>query len=213
MPTEVSSSTRPAALREARWSVTFKREALKWSRTLHIYLSLSAFVMFLFFAVTGVMLTHDSFGLDVVQTTEAEASLPASIAKSSEESAVVAAARSAFKITIPVTQFNPSDDQIEIDFAGPSRRAQVFIERNSGKAQATFENRGFVGLMADLHKGAETGWAWRYLLDITSVWIALSSISGMIMLLALPKRRRLGLIISVAGALITLVAYAAYVPR
>jgi len=117
------------------------------------------------------------------------------------------------KITIPVTQFNPSDDQIEIDFTGPSRRAQVFITRESGEVQATFENRGFIGLMADLHKGAETGWAWRYVLDITSVWIALSSITGMIMLLALPKRRRLGLIITVVGALITLAAYAVYVPR
>ncbi len=213
MPTEVSPSTRAAAPREARWSVIVKREALKWSRTLHIYLSLSAFAMFLFFAVTGVMLTHDSFGLDVVKTTEAMGSISVSIAKSTDENAIIAAVRSALKITMPVTQFNPSDDEIEVDFAGPSRRAQIFIQRDSGEARATFENRGVVGLMADLHKGAETGWAWRYVLDITSVWIALSSITGMIMLLALPKRRRLGLIITVLGALITLVAYAAYVPR
>jgi hypothetical protein len=213
VPTEVSPSTRPAAAREAHWSVNFKREALKWSRTLHIYLSLSAFVMFLFFAITGVMLTHDSFGLDVVKTTEAKATIPVSIAKGTDENTIIAAVRSALKITIPVTQFNPSDDQIEIDFAGPARRAQIFIQRDSGEALATFENRGFVGLMADLHKGAETGWAWRYVLDITSVWIGLSSLTGMIMLLALPKRRRLGLVITVAGALITLVAYAAWVPR
>ena len=190
MATEVSPSPRPAVtpLGAAHWSVRLKREALKWARTLHIYLSLSAFAMFLFFAVTGVMLTHDSFGLDVVQTTEAKATIPGPIAKGDDENAITTAARSALNITIPVTQFTPGDDQFEIDFAGPSRRAQVFIQRNSGDAQATFENRGFVGLMADLHKGAETGWAWRYLLDITSVWIALSSITGMIMLLALPKR-------------------------
>jgi uncharacterized protein len=214
VPTEVYPSPRPsAAPRKGHWSVTLKREALKWSRTLHIYLSLSAFVMFLFFAVTGVMLTHDSFGLDVVKAVEAKSTIPVTVAKGTDENAIVAAVRAALKITIPVTQFNPADDQIEIDFAGPSRRAQVFITRDSGEAHATFENRGFIGLMADLHKGAETGWAWRYVLDITSVWIALSSITGMIMLLALPKRRRLGLIITVVGALIAIAAYAAYVPR
>jgi len=198
---------------KAPWAVHFRREAIKWSRTLHIYLSLSAFSMFLFFAVTGVMLTHDSFGLDQVQTTMATHTLPVAIAKSGDRSAIVDAVRRAFGIRLPLTQFTVSDDEIEVTFAGPARRAEVVIQRGDGIAEASFDSRGFVGLMADLHKGAETGWVWRGVLDVVSVWIGLSSISGMIMLLALPKRRRLGLIIAVVGALFALTAYTVYVPH
>ncbi len=191
----------------------WKREILKWSRTIHIYLSLSAFFMFLFFAITGVMLTHDSFGMDQMVATNGTGKIAADVAMKGDPVAVEAAVRAAFHITVPLANFNPADDEIEITFAGPARRAQVFIDRDSGESQTTFEDRGFVGLMADLHKGAETGWAWRALLDVVSVWIALSSITGVIMLLAMPKRRALGLIFGVLGGIITIALYAIYVPR
>lgn len=191
----------------------WKREILKWSRTIHIYLSLSAFFMFLFFAVTGVMLTHDSFGMDQMVATNGAGKIAADVAMKGDPAAVEAAVRAAFHITVPLANFNLADDEIEITFAGPARRAQVFIDRASGEAQTTFEDRGFVGLMADLHKGAETGWAWRALLDVVSVWIALSSITGVIMLLAMPKRRALGLIFGVLGGIVTIALYAIYVPR
>jgi hypothetical protein len=193
--------------------VHLKRETLKWARTIHIYFSMSAFLMLLFFAGTGVMLTHDSFGLDQVQATSGQSKISPEVAKAGEENAVIEAARKAFGITIPLTNFNPSDDQIELAFAGPSKRAQVFVHRDTGEAEANFEARGFVGLMADLHKGAETGWVWRGLLDVVSVWIAISSITGFIMLLQMPKRRALGLVITVVGTVITLAAWAIYVPR
>jgi len=169
--------------------------------------------MLLFFAVTGVMLTHDSFGLDQVETTSAQSKLAAEVARAGEQDAVVAAARAAFDIRLPLTNFNPGDQEIELAFAGPSRRAQIFVRRETGEAEASFESRGFVGLMADLHKGAETGWAWRGLLDVVSVWIALSSITGLIMLLQLPKRKALGLLITVLGTVLTLAIYVIYVPR
>lgn len=169
--------------------------------------------MLLFFAVTGVMLTHDSFGMDVVQARSGSATIDAAVARAGEQEAVVAAVRKAFGISIPLTNYNPSDEEIELAFAGPSKRAQVFVKCASGEAEATFEARGFVGLMADLHKGAETGWAWRGLLDVVSVWIALSSITGFIMLLALPKRQALGLVFTVVGTIITLAVYAIWVPR
>ena len=123
------------------------------------------------------------------------------------------AVRAAFHISLPLINFSESDDELELTFAGPARRAQVFIDRDSGECQVTLEDRGMVGLLADLHKGAETGWAWRYLLDVVSVWIVLSSITGIIMLLAMPKRRALGLVFGVLGGLITIAAYAVYVPR
>jgi hypothetical protein len=148
-----------------------------------------------------------------VQATSQKGKLAADVAKAGEQDAVTAAVRSAFGISVPLTNFNPSDDEIEIAFAGPSKRAQVFVQRATGESEATFESRGFVGLMADLHKGAETGWVWRGLLDVVSVWIALSSITGLIMLLGLPKRQAMGLLVTAIGTIVTLAAYVIYVPR
>jgi len=213
-PTQVLREPKQQAARgEATWASHFKREALKWSRTLHIYLSLSAFAMLLFFAVTGVMLTHDNFGMGLPQITTAEHTLAKDVAASRDQTAVVNAVRSAFGITLPLTQFTNDEDQMELSFAGPSRHTQVVIHRDTGVAEGSFESRGWVGVLADLHKGAETGWVWRGVLDVVSVWIGLSSITGFIMLLALPKRRALGLLITVAGTIVTLIAYAIYVPR
>src|SRR4249920_261957 len=39
------------------------RQALRWARTLHVYLTLFGFVLLLFFAVTGFMLNHENWFL------------------------------------------------------------------------------------------------------------------------------------------------------
>ena len=76
-----------------------------------------------------------------------------------------------------------------------------------------FESRGFVGIIADLHKGAETGWVWRAVMDVVSVWLVLSTITGFLMLLSLPKRRRLGLIFASLATVAVAMTYVFYVPR
>ncbi len=51
------------------------REVARWGLTLHIYISMTGFLLVLFFAVTGLTLNHDNFGLDGprVATTHAHA--------------------------------------------------------------------------------------------------------------------------------------------
>jgi hypothetical protein len=191
----------------------FTRGVLKWSRTLHVYFSLLGLLMFLFFALTGIMLTHDSFGLDQVQSTMRQITLPPGIVTRGDQAAIVRELRSSAEITLPETNYVADPDQIEATFAGPGKRTQARINREDGSTELVFENRGWVGLIADLHKGAETGWVWRGVMDVVSVWLILSTITGFLMLLSLPKRLRVGLICASLATVAVAVAYVFYVPR
>jgi hypothetical protein len=89
----------------------------------------------------------------------------------------------------------------------PGDRAQVRIDRKTGKGELHRERRGWIGAAADLHKGAATGPVWRLLMDLTCLWIAVSTITGFLMVLSLPKRKAWGLISVAAGTVAAIAAY------
>ncbi|MCX6613369.1 MAG: PepSY-associated TM helix domain-containing protein [Acidobacteria bacterium] len=179
------------------------KELMKWSRNLHIYVSLLGFTLFLFFALSGIQLTHESFGLDEAKATDQALSLPLKLAQQAQREQVL----SHLKTGLGVERFEVREREIEISLMSPGQRAQVRIDRATGKGEIHREQRGWIGAMADLHKGAATGWVWRLLMDITCVWIVVSSITGFLMVLTLPKRKAWGLISVAAGTILAILAY------
>lgn len=179
------------------------REAVKLARTLHIYISLLGFLLFVFFGVTGVLLNHDSFGLDRVQRTVTAFRL--TVAPGASRSAVIEQVREIHRIRLPATQASGTADDFEVTFAGPGRRVQVSLRR--GEGEITTESRGWAGVINDLHKGADSGQWWRWVLDASSVLLAASSVTGVILLLSLPKRRAWGLVALAAGSVVVLAVY------
>lgn len=192
---------------------TWTRDTLKWARNIHIYVSLIGFLMFLFFAGTGILLNHDSFGMDVARTSEREATLPVALARAAEKDAVVQSLRAVAAVTLPLTQYNAQPDDIEVTFTGPGRRIQALVDRKTGAVRITDENRGLAGQLADLHKGAASGAVWKAILDGVSILLGVSSLSGIVMLIALPKRRRTGLLLAAAGTVTAVVTWLIWVPK
>jgi hypothetical protein len=192
---------------------TFTRETARWARTLHIYISLVGFLMFGFFAVTGILLNHDSFGFDQTNSTQKKISLPVEIARVGDQAAVAAALQDALGMRLSVTQYNARPDEIDATMAGPGQRAQVAIHRQDGAAEVTLESRGMAGRLADLHKGAESGGVWRAVLDAVSVLLAVSSLTGLIIVMSLPRRRKWGLFAASAGTVAAGLAYLIWVPK
>jgi hypothetical protein len=64
----------------------------------------------------------------------------------------------------------------------------------------------------DLHRGRDAGEAWRWVIDISAVLILLALVSGVILWLALPKRRTLGIVSLVLGGAVTVAFYLILVP-
>ena len=173
------------------------------SRTLYIYVSLVGFSLFLFFAVTGVQLTYESFGLDEAKAADTPVAVDAALALAANREQVLAA----LGISLTVERFEVRDDEIALSLMHPGDRAQVRIDRKTGKGEIHREQRGWVGAIADLHKGAATGPVWRRLMDLTCRWIVVSTLTGFLMVLSLPKRKAWGLISVAAGTIMAIAAY------
>jgi hypothetical protein len=71
---------------------------------------------------------------------------------------------------------------------------------------------GLFAVLNDLHKGRDSGTAWGVLIDISAVLMTLVSLSGMLLIFFLQKKRLSGLLAAAAGAVLCYLAYLAWVP-
>ena len=70
-----------------------------------------------------------------------------------------------------------------------------------------------MGRLGDLHKGFDSGTVWYWTIDVAALLIVTSSLTGIITLLALRHRRRVGFTIGALGVLTVLVIYELWVPK
>ena len=166
----------------------------KWSRALHIYLSMLGLVMILFFAATGFILNHDDwFGLATSQTTQSEGQVPVALLAAPDKLGLVEKLRADFRVAGALDSFDVQEDQLSLAFKSPARRVEVSVDRKTGHVALTRESHGAVARLADLHKGTDAGPAWRLVIDLTALMLVISCVTGIVLWLLVPKWRPLGL--------------------
>jgi hypothetical protein len=193
-----------------RW---IRARLLKLNRTVHVYLTLLGLAMMLFFAVTGFMLNHDDWfdrGKPVTKTLTGQ--LPGNLLQPVDKLAVEEKLRGDFRITGTVVEFTTDRDEIRVTWKSPGRRADASIDPATGAVELTIESRGLIGRLTDLHKGADSGAAWKLVIDAVAILIAIGAITGLLMWSHLPKRRNLGIVAMLLGAGGSLVVYWLLVP-
>jgi hypothetical protein len=89
----------------------------------------------------------------------------------------------------------------------------VTINRQDGRAEVEKENRGLLGRLGDLHKGFDSGTVWYWTIDVAALLIVVSSLTGIVTLLALRHRRRIGFTLGLLGVLTVFVIYELWVPK
>jgi hypothetical protein len=82
----------------------------------------------------------------------------------------------------------------------------------SGKYELTENRTGLVAILNDLHKGRDSGKPWGVAIDISALLLTLVSLTGLILIFFLFKRRTSGLLVLAAGALLCYPEYAIWVP-
>jgi hypothetical protein len=184
-----------------------------WGLLLHIYTSMAGFTLVLLFAVSGLTLNHQDFGWGDPKIDMASIDLPMSLLAMPDKTAVGNQLKGALGIRSQVTDYHEDPDQIQVTFAVPGKRTVVTIHRADGKADVESETRGILGKIDDLHKGFDSGRAWYWIIDISAVILIVSSLTGMITLLALRARRRSGFIVGSLGVALVFVIYLIWVPR
>lgn len=175
-----------------------------------------SFALIFFFAVTGLTLNHaDKFG-DQVHTDQEKGQLDVRWVKTTDtlkiaKLEIVEYLRSKHGIKAALSDFRIDDAQIGVSFKGPGFAADAFIDRATGSYDLTRTSAGFVGLINDLHKGRDTGKIWSVVIDIAAILMTLVSLTGMILLLYIKRRRLSGLVLAALGLLVAYIVYKIWV--
>lgn len=189
-----------------------KRKIMILSRWLHIYLSMASFGILFFFAVTGLTLNHpDWFAKQhtiQVRGTMKRKYLTKEVAKLE----VVEQLRNTHHIRGAVKDFRVEDLDCSVAFKGPGYAADVLIDRATGRYELTETRMGVFAVLNDLHKGRDTGTAWAWMIDLSAVLMTLVSLTGLLLIFFLQKKRLPGLLAASAGAVLCYLAYLAWVP-
>ncbi|MDE3199086.1 MAG: PepSY-associated TM helix domain-containing protein [Acidobacteriota bacterium] len=191
----------------------WKRQTAIASRWLHIYLSMISFGIVLFFAVTGLTLNHAEWFASEARTTELKGKMDMKwFGKDVDKLDIVEYIRRVHGVKSGLSDFHVDDSQCEVSFKGPGYSADTFIDRATGEYQLTITRQGLVAVLNDLHKGRDTGTVWAWIIDICSGLMTLISLTGLILIFFLQKRRMAGLIAIAIGSALCLAVYWIWVP-
>ena len=192
-----------------------KRRTAIVTRWLHIYLSMVSFAVVLFFAVTGLTLNHAeawSHG-EVVKNLNGSLTSAEMGAKDHPDTlAIVEHIRNTDHVHGAVNDLRVEDSTISFSFRGPGYSADTTVDRAAGTYQIVETRSGFIAVINDLHKGRDTGKAWSWVIDVSAVLLTLVSLSGLLLIFFVYKRRLSGLILAVAATLVCVLFYRLYVP-
>lgn len=194
--------------------------ARKWNRvvsatrTVHIYLTVFAMLLMVFFAATGLLLNHEEWvTASEAAPVETTGTLSMSLLAPAPDTArIVETLRTVHGALGALSTFDNDGEELRVELRGPGRRFEAAITLSSGAMRITKEMRPFLIRMDDLHRGKDSGTAWSWLIDLSAILLLLGALTGITLWIALPKRRTLGLIALGLGVGVCVVVYLLIVP-
>lgn len=196
---------------------TLKKRTAAVSRWLHVYLSMVSFIVVLFFSATGLTLNHAEWFDGSQVESKFTGTIPLTWVNTADTAKIkkleiVELLRSQYSVKGYVSDFLIDDNQCSLSFKGPGYSADAFINRADGKFKLSVLKLGLVAVLNDLHKGRDSGSGWGILIDISAVLLILVSLSGLVMLLFLKKKRLSGIAWAVIGGVVCYLVYKIFVP-
>jgi uncharacterized protein len=189
------------------------RRLLKWSRLVHVYLTLFGLGLILFFAVTGFMLNHEDWFMPTEpRSSSTEGGVPTALLQPVDRLGVVEALRNQFGATGAMNSFREDDESVQVEFVRPGMRAVAEVRVNDGKTTLQTESRGFSAVLTDLHKGKSAGWIWGLVIDGVCVLFLIIAVTGLVLWWSLRGRGKGGTTMIVLGAAIAVAIFWQFVP-
>ncbi|WP_334237946.1 PepSY-associated TM helix domain-containing protein [Terriglobus sp. ADX1] len=223
MTTASSSSTKPESHHSTPGKakqplrVRLRKQTAIISRWLHIYLSMASFAVVLFFAVTGLTLNHAEYFShgEVVKNLNGSLSAKEMGPKDHPDTlAIVEHIRNTDHVhgAVNTEDLRVDDDQITFSFRGPGYSADTTVDRATGKYQVVETKAGFVAVINDLHKGRDSGKVWSWVIDGSAILLTLVSLTGLVLIFFIYKRRTSGLLLAAIATAVCLLLYRIWVP-
>ena len=203
-PATPSGADSPVAARGARG-----RAVHRWARWLHVYASMIAFLVVLFFGLTGITLNHPTWTLgDDVSSTEVTGTLPVGTTLgdgSVNFLGVSEYVRDTYGVAGHIDSFDVTNGQGSVAYKRAGYQADLQFDVATGAFRLDVEQQGWVAVLNDLHKGRDTGSSWRWVIDVSAGFLVLVSLTGLVMQLFLRKRRRSAYVSAAVGAVVVVV--------
>jgi hypothetical protein len=188
------------------------------SRMLHLYVSAALFSLLIFFCVTGITLNHidwlsngeeftTSLTLPVIHSPLEQLSQLDTVPLDQLLSETLGL-KNAKEISIDFEL-----GQVTADYSLPAGYAFATWSIYQGTVEVEYQKGNVFAIMNDLHKGRHTGEYWRWLIDISAVFMLLFSLTGLIILFQQLKRRGTGLWLLLWGTATPILIYLMWVPR
>lgn len=198
--------------KKSKSKLALERNVAMLSRWLHIYGSMISFAIVFFFSVTGITLNHPDYFAGELKTTQDKGKLDSNwvVNKDTTKIAkleIVEWLRTKHNIKAAVSEFRIDESQCTVSFKGPGYAADAFISRENGTYDLTLLRAGMVGIMNDLHKGRDTGSKWSWVIDIAAVLMVLVSLTGMILILYIKRKKWNALFVALIGTLLIWLMY------
>lgn len=205
--TEKNSSKRSLAVR---------RNIAQLSRWLHIYLSMISFAIVLFFSVTGLTLNHADYFAGELKTSTEKGTLNTTWVNTTDtlriaKLEVVEYLRKTNQLKGELSEFRIDETECSLSFKGPGYGADVFINRATGAYEISLMRAGAVGILNDLHKGRDSGKSWSWVIDVSAILMTFVSLTGLILILYIKRKRLSGLTWAVIGLLLSIIVYVLWV--
>lgn len=224
-PIEKRSAIKKRRPRAWQWTKTDKAKAVfNVSRWLHIYFSSALFSLLLFFCITGITLNHAHWfsgkNSAANNTQNKIIVLPTSLQSElmNSETPELQPLQHFIEMHTGLRKPRSIDMDLEMgeiafDYPLPAGYAFVTVLIEDGEIDVEHKQGSLVTLLNDLHKGRHSGDAWSWVIDISAALISLFSITGIIILLQLGKRRNEALWLLTTGTLTPLFIYWLWVPK
>ena len=205
-----SPEERERARRRAQLRATVLRQTLRW----HWISAAICLVGMLLFALTGFTLNHAADIKAEPKVVERTAVLPPDLlqktqAARAQGSALPAEVRAWLRTSLDArapssAEVEWSEDEAYVDLPGPGADASLAIDLGSGEARYEKTSRGAVAYLNDLHKGRNTGPAWKLFIDVFVVGCVIFCVTGLVLLQLHSWSRRSTWPLVAAGLLIPL---------
>lgn len=189
-----------------------RQRVIKTARWLHIYLSMVSFAIVFFFAITGLTLNHPNWFSGAVKNRLARGTIDRSLLVAPSQPVLAKALEVREHLHGNVDDFSADDSEITFSYKAPGYSADATIDRHTGKYTVIEVRDGFVAVINDLHKGSDAGKVWSVLIDVSAVLLTLVSLTGLVILWFIYRRRLSGLMICAAGFALCLLIYKMFVP-
>lgn len=197
----------PSALSRRRRSL--KGRVYATVRWLHVYISMLSFLAILFFAVTGITLNHPEWTFGAGETLiEQTGELPPAWVGGGDADWLRVAEhfRSEHGVRGGVADYRVDEFEGTIAFRAPGYFADAFIDPETGRYELVIIQLGAVGVLNELHRGAEADGPWRWVIDLSGALLTLLALSGLGILVFLKRFRTTGLLVMLGGCVLVLLA-------